>query len=298
MQERPVETRRVPVEGTLSLTVDVWPGAGPGGGAAFLLVHGLASNSQLWWATAARLHELGHACASVDQRGHGRSDKPDAGYTLDRACADLAEVAARLRREVPGFGGALVVAGQSWGGNVALELAWRAPESLDGVVGVDGGTIDLSRRFPAWEDCAQALAPPRLTGTPLAQIEAYISRAYPHWPESGRRATIANLEVRPDRTVAPWLTRERHMLLLRALWEHHPSSRYADMKVPVLLVAADGGEADAFTAEKRRGVEEAVAAIPRAAARWFRPADHDIHAQYPMELAELLHAEATGGLLG
>jgi pimeloyl-ACP methyl ester carboxylesterase len=288
-----VRTSRLDVDG-VSLAVDLWPG---GRGAGFLLVHGLASNAQLWWATAERLHQLGHACASVDQRGHGRSDKPDAGYTLDRACADLGAVLAHLRRNVPGFGDRVVLAGQSWGGNVVLELAWRDPDALGGVVGVDGGTIELSRAFPRWEECARALAPPPLAGTPREEIETFLRRSHPHWPESGIRATLANLEVRADGTVAPWLSRERHMLLLRALWEHHPSTRYPEIKVPVLLVPADSGGSDELSTGKRKAVDEAVRAIPRAAARWFSPADHDIHAQFPDELAELLHAEATGGIL-
>ena len=294
----------VPVDGAVRLAVDQWPAAGPAGGAAdapapppaFLLVHGLASNSQLWWGSATRLAELGHACASVDQRGHGRSDKPATGYDLDTACADLLALVAALRSEVPGFQGRVIVAGQSWGANVALELGWREPEVFSGVVCVDGGTIDLSRRFPTWEDCAAALAPPRLIGTPLADMQAYAQGALADWPESGRRAMLANFEVRPDGTVAPWLTFERHMLLLRALWDHHPSARYAEMKTPVLLVPADDGRSD-FTADKRRAVDEAVGAIPRARAYWFSPAHHDIHAQHPTALAEVLHAETTGGVL-
>ena len=289
-----MRTARVPVDGAVSVAVDLWPG---GSGAGFLLVHGLASNSQLWWATAERLHALGHACASVDQRGHGRSDKPDHGYTLDGACADLSAVISHLRGEVPGFGDRLVVAGQSWGGNVVLELAWREPDALSGVVGVDGGTLELSHRFPDWEECARVLAPPALAGTPLGDIESYMRRSHPHWPESGIRATLANLEVRSDGTVAPWLTFERHMLLLRALWEHRPSTRYPEIKVPVLLVPAEDARTDDFSTEKRRSIDSALHSIPCAAARWFSPADHDIHAQFPNELAELLHAEATGGIL-
>lgn len=308
----PPETRLVAVDGGVRIAVDQWPASrasqeadGPETGGrsdrselppAFLLVHGLASNSQLWWGSAARLAEVGHACASVDQRGHGRSDKPDTGYDLDTACADLLALVATLRSDVPGFQGRIIVAGQSWGANVALELGWREPEVFSGVVCVDGGTIDLQRRFPTWEDCAAALAPPRLAGTPLSDMQAYGRRAHADWPESGRQAMLANFEVRPDGTVAPWLTFERHMQLLGALWGHRPSTRYPEMKTPVLLVPADDGRSD-FTADKRSAVEEAVGAIPRARAHWFSPADHDIHAQHPVALAEVLHSETTGGIL-
>ncbi|HEV2369080.1 MAG TPA: alpha/beta hydrolase, partial [Acidimicrobiales bacterium] len=251
--------------------------------------------AQLWWGSAERLNALGHACATVDQRGHGRSDKPDDGYTLERAWRDLMAVIEALRSG-DWFGPRLIVAGQSWGANVVLELGWQHPEAVAGVVCVDGGTIELSARFADWESCAGALAPPRLVGTPRTEIEAYFRSAHGDWPESGIEASLANFETREDGTIAPWLTFERHMKLLRALWEHRPSSRYPEMKVPVLLVPADSGGRTG-SVSKRDEVDAAVAAIPAARAHWFSPADHDIHAQHPVELADLMHSEATDGVL-
>ncbi|MHB1445250.1 MAG: alpha/beta fold hydrolase [Acidimicrobiales bacterium] len=286
---------RVPVAVDTALAVDLWP-AETGSAAAFLLVHGLASNAQLWWGSATHLSELGHPVATVDQRGHGRSDKPAEGYSLDQACDDLLSVAAHLRESVPGFDRRLVVAGQSWGANVALELGFRRPDVFSGVVCVDGGTIELAGRFPDWESCAAALAPPRTTGRPAGAIEAFMSQAHPTWLASGIAAQMANFEVLSDGTVAPRLSFENHMKLLRALWGHHPSSRYAGMKVPVLLVPADSGQAS-WTADKRKSVDEALAALPKGKAHWFSPADHDIHAQFPVELAAVLHVEATEGIL-
>ncbi|HVA44392.1 MAG TPA: alpha/beta fold hydrolase [Acidimicrobiales bacterium] len=286
---------RVPVDVDTALAVDLWP-AETGSAAAFLLVHGLASNAQLWWESAAHLSELGHPVATVDQRGHGRSDKPAEGYTLDQACEDLLSVVAHLRGSVPGFDRRLIVAGQSWGANVALELGYRHPDVFSAVVCVDGGTIELAARFPDWESCAAALAPPRTKGRRAADIEAFMNQAHATWPASGITAQMANFEVMADGTVAPRLSFENHMTLLRALWGHHPSTRYAGMKVPVLMVPADSGQAS-WTADKRKSVDEALAALPRGKAHWFSPADHDIHAQFPVELADVLHVEATEGLL-
>ena len=293
---------RVSVSSDTHLAVDLWPAEddGPagtsGGPPAFLLVPGLASNAQLWWGCAERLSELGHPAAAVDQRGHGRSDKPDEGYTLDQACDDLVALAAHLRSSVPGFRRRLMVAGQSWGANVALELGYRHPDVFGGVVCVDGGTIELAARFPDWEACAAALAPPRTTGRRATDIEAFMLRAHPTWPPSGVAAQMANFGVMPDGTVAPHLSFDNHMKLLRALWGHHPSTRYGGMQVPVLLVPADSGQAS-WTADKRASVEGALAALPLGAAHWFSPADHDIHAQFPVELAEVLHRESTEGIL-
>lgn len=291
-------TERIDVGSGVHLAVDRWAGSGS---PAFLLVHGLASNAQLWWGCAERLAELGHPCSTVDQRGHGRSDKPDAGYTMDQACADLVALTAALRQEDPsGWDGRVIVAGQSWGANVALELGYRHPEVFSGVVCVDGGTIELADRFPDWESVAEALAPPRrIIGMPRADMEGFMASAHPDWPESGRQAQMANFEVRSDGTITPFLSFEHHMELLRALWEHRPSTRYPAMKVPVLLVPADGGAGgrSPAMADKAAGVDAALAAVPRARAHWFRPADHDLHAQFPVELAELLHSEAADGIL-
>src|SRR4051794_24671205 len=88
----------------------------------FLLVHGLSSNARLWDGVGERLQQLGHSSASVDQRGHGRSGKPDSGYDFETVTDDLAAVIKSLGWDRP------VVVGQSWGGNVVLELAYRFPD--------------------------------------------------------------------------------------------------------------------------------------------------------------------------
>jgi pimeloyl-ACP methyl ester carboxylesterase len=248
--------------------------------AAFLLVHGLASNARTWDGVAEELARHGVASVAVDLRGHGHSDKPDAGYSVAEVAADLAALIGHLELGRP------VVAGQSWGGNVVLELAVRHPELLRGVVAVDGGIIELSREFPDWEACAQELAPPLLAGRHLAEIEGWIRAAHPDWPERGIAGTLANFEVRPDGTVAPWLTRERHMAVLRGLWEHAPSALLPRVAVPVLLAPAESDRDDhARAVTQRHDVETALAALPRARVAWFRHADHDVHVHRPVELA-------------
>ena len=280
----------------MGLTVDLWPGQEIG----FLLVHGLASNARLWDGVAAWLNGVGHAVAALDQRGHGRSDKPDHGYDLATACDDLVAVLAALRAGPRGGDGAWrrpVVVGQSWGANVALEVAWRHPGLTAGVVCVDGGTNDLADRFPTWEACATVLAPPPLAGTPAADFETAVRTRHPDWPEPGIQATLANVEFRADGTVAPWLTSDRHMLILRSLYEHRPSTRFAGIREAVLLVPADTGD-ETWTAAKRAGVATALAALRRSRARWFAPADHDLHAQFPDQLAMVLSGATVEGLFG
>lgn len=269
---------RVDVGGEVSLEVDVWEG---GDKEPFLLVHGLASNRRTWEGVAVRLHELGHRVASVDLRGHGRSDAPDEGYDFETMGADLVRVL-----DAVGFTTA-VVAGQSTGGNIVVDLAARARDRVAGVAGVDGGALELSRQWPDWEDCKVALSPPPLVGTPAATIEGYLRGGHPTWSDWGIEVTMANFEHRPDGTIRPWLTLDHHLRILRALWEHHPSAVIPELDAPVLLVMADTG--DDWAKHKRALADELADSSPNVRVEWFSPGDHDLHIQYPIELADLLH---------
>jgi pimeloyl-ACP methyl ester carboxylesterase len=266
--------------GDVALSLRRWLQAGESGGIEFVLVHGLASNASTWDRVAAGLAERGHPVTSFDQRGHGRSGKPDGPYDMTTVTGDLDRLLSALHLHD------VVLAGQSWGGNVVLEYAWRHPERLRGLVCVDGGTIDLRSVWPRWEDCRAALTPPRLAGMRVEEFERMLRDAHPSWDDEAIAATAANMEVLPGGTIQPRLTLEHHLLILRALWEHRPGERYRELRVPVLLVPADTGDATA-TARKREEVARAEAAIPRVRVRWLK-GDHDLHVQYPARLTEVM----------
>jgi pimeloyl-ACP methyl ester carboxylesterase len=279
-----METRRIRVAEGVEVAADAWlPAAADG--VPFVLVHGLASNARTWDGVAARLVGFGHPAVTVDLRGHGRSSKPDGPYDVTTVANDLAALIDAMELERP------IVVGQSWGGNVVVELAARRPDAIRGVVCVDGGWLEPSRQFPDWEACRAALAPPRLAGRQITEVEGYVRSAHRDWPESGIQGTLANFEVRPDGTIAPWLSFDHHITVLRGLWEHRPSERFADLGVPVLLAPVDGGDTD-WSRRKRRDVEAATAMIPDVRVRWF-VGDHDIHAQRPDELSSVIHEFAT-----
>jgi len=281
-----METRRVPVADGVELAVDAWAPS-DAEAAPFLLVHGLASNARMWDGVAAELVAAGHPAYTVDLRGHGRSSKPNGPYDVPTVAADVAILIERLGLDRP------VVAGQSWGGNVVLELAARRADLLRGVACVDGGWLEPSREFADWDACREALSPPRLVGRRLVEIEGYMRSAHADWPETGIQGVLGNFEIRSDGTVAPWLTFDRHIKVLRGMWEHHPSELYSGLAVPVLLAPADGGGGDRVV-RKRRDVEAAATIIPDARVRWFT-GDHDIHAQHPAELAGVMDDLCANG---
>ena len=184
--------------------------------APFVLVHGLASNVRLWDGVAAYLHALGHTVVAIDQRGHGRSDSPDAGYDLDTAIADLRALIDALGLERP------VLAGQSWGGTVVLEAAWRSPAAVRGIACVDGGVVDLAQSYPVWEDCLAKLTPPALDHLTLAELESRIRKGVPHFSDDAVRAYLHCFRARADGTIEARLSRNHHLSILRSLWEHSP----------------------------------------------------------------------------
>src|SRR2546430_5388139 len=143
---------RVRVAQGVFLHVRRWPGERR----PFLLVHGLSSNALLWGEVAEALAAAGHPVHAVDLRSHGDSDAPPDGYDTATAADDLAAL---------GLTGA-VVAGQSWGGNVAVALAAKHPEMVAALALVDGGWLDPASEFESWEACEAALRPPQVDGLP------------------------------------------------------------------------------------------------------------------------------------
>ena len=272
-----VVERRIVVAPGVELHVEAR--AGDRAAAPFVLVHGLASNARLWDGVAEQLHAAGHTVVAIDQRGHGRSDAPDLGYDLDTAVADLLALIDALELDRP------VLAGQSWGGNVVLELGWRRPDAVRGIACVDGGVIELSHAYPSWDDCLAALTPPALEHLTLAELEARIRKSVPHFTDRAVAAYLHCFRTRADGTIEPRLQRGRHLSILRSLWEHRPSTRWASLKTPTLLLLADSGD-DSRTSRKRTAEGVALAAGGAIRSVWFSPGHHDLHLESPERVAD------------
>ncbi len=248
---------------------------------SYVLLHGLSSNARTWDQVAGRLAESGSRAAAIDQRGHGLSEKPDSGYDFETMVRDLQLVLQKLSWDKP------ILAGQSWGGNLLLEFAARHPGVSSGYVWVDGGYINLAERG-SWEEVKSELKPPALEGTPYLQIAERIRQAHPGWSEAGIQATLGNFEILADQTVRPWLTLDRHLRILRAMYDQDPPALYPRVEEPVLICAADdGGSRIGF---KRSQVQAAAASLPLAETLWFPGSAHDIHVDQPDRLAEILRA--------
>ncbi len=258
--------------------------AGPSPAPDLLLVHGLSSNARLWDGVGARLAAAGHRAVAVDLRGHGRSEGSD-DLAFPTLVDDLARVIDATGLQRP------VVVGQSWGGNVVLELGAARPELVSGVVGVDGGLIDLSRRFPDIDACWGALAPPAFDHLVWDRLAEGMRARLVGWPDGAAEAQLGNLVAEPDGRVRAILTRERHRSIVEHLFHHRPIERLRALEAPMLLLAVTGGP--------RSVVDEDVLAEARAAATRLDLVrlpgrDHDVHLQDPDLVAGLLHDWASG----
>jgi pimeloyl-ACP methyl ester carboxylesterase len=237
-----------------------------------VMVHGLASAATMWTGVGLDLAARGIGSVAVDLRGHGESPKPDDGYDFDTVVGDLVPILEACERPP-------VLAGQSYGGNVVVELAARHPSLVRALCCVDGGAIDLSARMSSLDDALVLMKPPyeQFEGILRSAEEAYLRRAHPDWPETGIQGALAVNEELPDGTIRSRLGWSRHSQIIRAMWSSPPSRLWSRIDVPVLfLVASD---------RMRDGVEAACAALRDGRAVYLEGAEHDVHAQRPSEVA-------------
>ena len=53
----------------------------------------------------------------------------------------------------------------------------------------------------------------------------------------------------------------------------------------------------AWTANKDRSIDAATKALAKSRVHWFRPAHHDVHAQHPERVAEVIVSNMKNGFL-
>jgi pimeloyl-ACP methyl ester carboxylesterase len=127
-----------------------------------------------------------------------------------------------------------------------------------------------------------------LAGTPRDVMQQRMTAWHADWSEEGIEATLGNFETLPDGTVRPWLTLDRHMRILRSLWDQRPPQLYVQVDAPVLIAAADDDGNPEWMAVKHRQVAAAASLLPNAEVHWFADTAHDIHVHRPQALADLM----------
>ncbi|MEV7979896.1 alpha/beta hydrolase [Streptomyces sp. NPDC086519] len=118
----------------------------PAAAATVVLVHGLLTDSlaSYYFTVAPVFAASGLDVIMYDLRGHGRSGRPPAGYTLDDSVDDLEALLDRLSVTGP-----VHLVGNSYGGTVAFAYAARHPERA--------ASVSLIESEPATEAWAAKL---------------------------------------------------------------------------------------------------------------------------------------------
>lgn len=104
-----------------------------------VLVPGFGMTHEAWDRQVRVLAEAGHRVVAIDQRGHGRSDKPLTGYDVARLSDDLLAVLDALAVT------SCSLVGWSFGGQVCFRTAAAAPERVERLVLVGSNAVRASR---------------------------------------------------------------------------------------------------------------------------------------------------------
>src|SRR6202050_3995248 len=105
-----------------------------GSGPALLLLHGIAGSSRTWRDVIPHLTGR-FTVIAPDLMGHGLSEKPVGDYSLGSFASGIRDLL-----DVLDIDHATVI-GQSFGGGVAMQLAYQHPELCDRLVLVDSGGL-------------------------------------------------------------------------------------------------------------------------------------------------------------
>ena len=264
-----------------------WGGAGQ----PVVLLHGLASTCHIWDLVAPLLAD-DCAVVALDQRGHGRSAKPEEGYDFDTVGRDLMALIKAKGMERP------LIVGHSWGGDVALEFAVSNPGVPMGLCFVDGGTIDPSVRHATVEQAKEQMAPPIFSGVTIQEFSGRVRDRRSTLSPEAHEIILANFEVLEDDTIRAWLSRDNHLRIIEALWDHHPPALYPQVKCPVLLMPARQ-QGDPAAAERQSRREASIAKVaellPVSKTVWLEDSIHDVPIQRPELVAEVINQSIADG---
>ncbi len=235
------------------------------GGHAVILLHGYSDS----WASFSRLlpllPERLHVVAP-DQRGHGDSDRPAAGYAVRDLAADVVAL-----MDAKGIARATVV-GHSMGSFVAQQVALAAPGRVDGLVLV--GSARSLRHFAGVDGLGEALGG-------FAGDEAPVPEAF---ARDFQRSTVHRAVPAAFMDTAVAASRRLPLRVWRALLDGmlaaEPAAGLAARRTPALVL---WGDRDAYA--PRAEQDSLLRLLPGGAFRAYPATGHSPHWERPADVA-------------
>lgn len=156
---------------------------------AVVLVPGFGMTHEAWDRQVRVLTDAGHRVVAIDQRGHGRSDKPLSGYDITQLSDDLLAVLDALSIKT------CTLVGWSFGGQVAFRTAAVAPTRVQRLVLVGSNAVRATRSldFPFGAPAEPTIA---------AMVDLEVRDRF-----AARRTTIrGGFGTEPSDAVVDWMT--------------------------------------------------------------------------------------------
>lgn len=268
--------RRIDVTGSDGVRLAAWEFADPPKGRAdeasapgVLLLHGLMGRATHWAATARWLSER-YRPVGLDQRGHGRSEKPEGGpYTRDAYVDDVERAVEQL-----GLGPVILV-GHAMGALTAWQFAAKRPDLVRALVICDmrasAPGAASQREWSGWLDSWP------LPFATLAEVRKWFGEDDP-WverPNPARGEFFAEVMAEGDDGWRPVFSR-RQMLESRATWVLDAHwEELAQVRCPTLVLRGIEGQLG------RAEAQEMVRVLPQGQYAEIPDAGHLAHYDRP-----------------
>lgn len=207
-----------------------------GGGPLMLFFHGITANSGTLAPLAVRFADR-FTAITVDQRGHGLSDKPADGYEAADFAEDIAALIKALDR------GPAILVGHSLGSRNSVAAAAKYPELVRSVVAIDFTPYIETEVFDALE--SRVNAGDQLFKD-LPAVEAYLAGRYPNIPAPAIRIRAETGYHEVDGGLRP-LASASAMAQIATGLRADLTPAYREVTKPVLLMR--GGESKLVSAE-------------------------------------------------
>ena len=252
-----------------------------GDGPVILLIHGIAGSSRTWNEVMPLL-ATDYTVIAPDLLGHGESAKPMGDYSLGAYASGIRDLLRVL--DVP----SATVVGQSFGGGVAMQLAYQHPECCERMVLVGSGGLGREvswmlrwLTFPGTEYIMPALFPSFMRDR-ADGVGRLMNRA-------GIRSVRVEEMLRSYTSLADSPNRKAFVRTLRAVID--PGGQtisaldrlYLAESVPTLIVWGDHD--DIIPVSHAYAAHEAIAGSQLAI---MPGATHFPHAEQPERFAEIL----------
>jgi pimeloyl-ACP methyl ester carboxylesterase len=264
-----------------------------GTGPVIVLIHGIAGSSRTW-TDVMPLLATRYTVIAPDLLGHGESAKPIGDYSLGAYASGIRDFLTVL--DIP----SATIVGQSFGGGVAMQLAYQHPEFCERIVLVGSGGLgrDVSwmlrwLTFPGTEYLMPALFPSFMRDRGDG-VERVLRRV-------GVRSVRVSEMIRSYTSLADTPNRAAFVRTLRAVID--PGGQtvsaldrlYLAASVPTLIVWGD--KDDIIPVSHAYAAHEAIAGSHLAI---MEGATHFPHAEQPERFAEILleFMESTEGSHG